>query len=172
MGLGMRPCWRCQGAGSVAVPGYSINPYSGTSVVDPQAETSARCDICHGAGEIEEGVTREELVQYIPGEVLDVTMIDADHPMAEMCKKPGAIFRMVYERTTSEADPETAPLAGPRRMRPITSTIVWGKAVLENLPEGRYHPADDPRFEGRDLPTDLRYGLHQHLIKEIERVHG
>lgn len=167
----MRVCWRCQGDGSLAVPGYSLNPFSGGRVVDPQMETSAACPACYGTGEIEEGVTREELDQYVQGETLDITMIDADHPMAEMCKRPGETFRMVYERTGVDFDPTTAPLAKPRSMRPITSLIVWGKAVLEDLPEGHYSPNLDPRFENGP-PSDLRYGLHSHLIKEIERVHG
>jgi hypothetical protein len=169
----VRVCWRCQGDGSIAVPGYSISPYSGTSVVDPQAETSERCDICHGAGEIEEGVTREELDQYIQGEVLDITMIDDEHPLAKMCRHPGKIFRVTFEKTQAQFDPDTAPLAEPRKMRPITSTIVWGVPV-EDTPdtEAYYIPTrDDPRFAD-GLPRDLRYGLHTHLIKEIERVNG
>lgn len=169
----MRTCWRCQGDGSVAVPGYSLNPYSGTRVVDPQEETSERCDICHGTGEIEDGVTREELAQYIEGEVLDVTMIAPDHPMAEMCAHPGKVFRIVFERTSADFDPATARLVEPGRMRPITSTIVWGRPA-EDAPdtEAYYVPVrDDARFMD-GTPDDLRFGLHTHLIKDIERING
>lgn len=168
----MRACWRCHGDGSIAVPGYSLDPSSGTRVEDPQMEGSERCDICGGSGEIEEGVTREELAQYVQGEILDITMVAADHPMASMCKQPGAVFRLVFERTQAQFDPTTAPLAEPGRMRQITSTIIWGAAVLEDLPEGHYRPENDPRFEDRGVPADLRYGLHTHLIEDIERVNG
>lgn len=49
-------CPRCHGDGTVTVRGYSHNPNCGFATPDPQADTDARCDMCHGAGELTEEV--------------------------------------------------------------------------------------------------------------------
>jgi hypothetical protein len=46
-------CPRCDGEGTIEVPGYSLNPYSGVRVIDPQEERTETCPDCRG-----EGVTR------------------------------------------------------------------------------------------------------------------
>jgi hypothetical protein len=43
----------CEGEGIVRIPGYSINPFTGIRVIDPQCETDARCGACRGTGVVD-----------------------------------------------------------------------------------------------------------------------
>ena len=43
-------CPRCMGEGQITQQGYSLNPYSGMRVVDPQEEREVRCPMCLGEG--------------------------------------------------------------------------------------------------------------------------
>jgi hypothetical protein len=43
-------CVRCGGTGTVGRQGYSVNPFTGTLVPDPQFDTRESCDECNGTG--------------------------------------------------------------------------------------------------------------------------
>lgn len=43
-------CETCHGDGVVTVGGFSISPFSGVPVSDPQEAHDERCPDCHGVG--------------------------------------------------------------------------------------------------------------------------
>lgn len=167
----MRACWRCHGDGVVAIPGYSINPYTGTSVQDPQCETDERCDICHGTGEIEDGVTAEELRNMIPGFIYDIRLIDENHELASRCRNPGAVMRMRFEEVRIELslrDPRSAD----NSMRHPVVYMIWGEAIYGGDTPAHVHMPAAEVFEHVHPGHELRYGMHSWLVKEIDSVNG
>lgn len=157
----MRTCWRCHGDGEVH--------FNRTWNRDPQADESARCDICHGDGEIEDGVTIEELKSYSPGQVLDVTLIGAEHELASRVKHAGETMRMKFERLDVTMNPvQVFPITLPGgRMLSPTSQMVWGKAIISDVPEHVFVP---PMADLYKEPDSLRYGFHEFLIRDIQVV--
>lgn len=162
----MRSCWRCHGDGS-----FEVND---TPNRDPQCGYDVRCDVCHGTGEIEDGVTEEELRQLHEGQVLDVTLIGPEHPLARYCKHVGATFRMRFDKIQHELEMgERGMGARPRPgvlHSPVTK-MIWGAAIVDGTPEHYYHPPEIDLGEGEfGVPPSLRYGFHDWLVKEIEVV--
>jgi hypothetical protein len=43
-------CRRCEGEGVITIVGYSVNPFSGVHVADPQGAHDETCPDCLGLG--------------------------------------------------------------------------------------------------------------------------
>lgn len=112
-------------------------------------------------------IALEEIRRLAPGMVIDFTMIDEDHPLAFKAKFPGKTLRMVYTSSNVLLLPaEHHLVAGGRMLSPVTR-MIYGRAVLTNVPEHIFVPVDDPvhaEFHGH------MYGIHAWLTERLEVI--
>lgn len=109
-------------------------------------------------------ITRDDVRSFKPGDVLDVTLIDADHQFGSRVKHPGVTMRMIFEHvatnmTTVDAIPNAEKMGSPMVL------VVWGKAMLSDVPEHVFVPEHTLDAEG-----NLRYGFHSWLVERIDLV--
>lgn len=94
------------------------------------------------------------------GDLVDITMIGPEHKMADYAEFPGRTVRMAYQRTETELLRVSDRTPG---LSPI-STVIWGKAITEDLPAHIFVP---PRCREVCAPM---VGIHLWLVDEIAPV--
>lgn len=106
-------------------------------------------------------ISIEELRRLEKGEVYDVLLIGRDDPHGDKVLNPDKTFRFVFEQLQVQLNNIDG---GRRTMANPVSTMVWGEAVVYDVPDHIFVP------EGALARDGLRYGFQHFLIKRIDPV--
>lgn len=102
----------------------------------------------------------------VPGQLVDVVMVDPDHILAHKTIRAGETMRMRYDRVQVLLSPTSIyGTCGPDGvMESPAGHVIWGRAIWRGVPGHVHVPAEEHQRDG------LHYGLDAALVKRIEVV--